>query len=146
MCAKIELSVKETNKAINAICHPGVGPVDSIFRRWRVCLPDNQCVLVKHRIAGNSENIMSGRSIIMLTLHPIKSSDVAFVATVFYGNISAGNISAINTTLWCGVTFSGGLVWSNPVQISPQITSDPLTKNRTLNPGEHNLCGCTTCV
>ena len=135
MCAEIELSVKETAKGINAICHPRVDALGNIFRRWNLCLLDDECFLVKHPIGGKSQN-MSGRPVIMLTLHPVKPSDLTFVATVMYGNISTGNFSAIS--LACGVTRSEGLVWSQPVQIRPQITGNPPTTVPS-NSGEHDL-------
>ena len=76
--------------------------------------------------------------VIILDLHQVQISDETFSATVMDGG---GNASAVNITLSCGVTQSGGLVWSYPVQISPQITSEPPTKSKTVpsNPGEHSL-------
>ena len=138
MCGEIGLSVKETTKGINAVCHPRVKHLANTFRRWRVCLPDNECVEENHPIAGDRQEMSEGLIIIS---HPVQSSDKTFVATLMCGNISVANSSAVNISLSCGIKLSRGLVWSHPVQISLQITGDPSTKNETVpsKPGEHSL-------
>ena len=134
MCGEIGLSVKETTKGMNAVCHPRVENLVNTFRRWRVCLPDNECVEENHPIAGDRQEMSEG---LVIIFHPVQSSDKTFVATLIRGNISVANTSAVNISLSCGVKLSGGLVWSHAMQ----ITSDPPTKNETVpsKPGEHSL-------
>ena len=131
MGAEIQLSTKETNKGINITCHPGVGSVMNIFRYWNVLLPDNKFVRLRHPIAGVTVRLNMSEGVVIVLLHPVKSFDQTFGVTVLYGNAFGGKVSVS-----CGVKLSGGLDWSQPVQISP--TRDQLTQNATLpsSPGE----------
>ena len=135
-CAEIQLRTKETPNGIDATCQPGRHVVN-IYRRWSICLSDGECIYIWHPVTGVNLT-MSEELEIMLILHPVKSSDKAFIATLMHGNGSASNNTAGNITLSCGVKLSDGLNWSPSVQISLQFTSVPPTENTTVlsNPGE----------